>query len=293
MISIQPNSKSEILRATHILEVEVMAATAGEWLPEGRFQRRAVTLDLILQKVWKGAMARFEHRDTEVVVMQYQPATPLYGAIPGAWSSVDLHEGAALIVFCSGPDGAWRRLLEEPCCRRVLPFEVAFADVALASEDGMPPLPLPLLLKRTMLRHDQYGPLFALYVAARFLELHRYDDDERAAILHALENPALPDVARRILYEELHVSLLLADPAPAALIRMLIESTLRVLDLPGSDVLRDHVLHTYLPNLLGIVGGAVPKSAHELFADDGAGRERTAAFFDAAGAADLARWARA
>jgi hypothetical protein len=157
-------------------------------------------------------------------------------------------------------------LLAEPACRKLEAAEAALPDLALASRTGKPPLPLAALIERTFAERDQFGYLFAQYLSARIAEslFHRQEDLD--AVLRLIADPQLAERARWILLTDLYSQFLLLDPAPIGAVEQLLSATFRTLALPEAASLRSPMYSTYVPNLLGLEGGALKKSAREVYA---------------------------
>ena len=69
MIPVEHNSQSIILRATHILEIQVNTASSDEWShhPSGWLERR-VEIEVTLVKVFKGTVREAENNTISLTV---------------------------------------------------------------------------------------------------------------------------------------------------------------------------------------------------------------------------------
>jgi hypothetical protein len=249
-----------------------------------------VDLTVRLDRVLKG---RTEGPAVATVqVRQYTPAGAFIFAVPGAWSNQDIVPGAAFVTFSIADGGSWPDLLDDSQCRRVFPSELALPDVELASLADSPELPVARLLASTADRKGAYGALFASYLEARLPELFLGTMADFDRVIRELEDPELSSVARRILCEGMYAKMILLDPIPSRFIARLIEGTMRMLALPFTEGLGRNIIGTYLPNLLGIEGGAMPKNADTIFDGKPELRAQAITVFESAGAAEIVRWLR-
>lgn len=265
-MQLDPESKSVILSANHILLLTVRSAIVGEWTSgESSVQERTVQAECSLDEVWKGDIPESMGKRIETNLHQWQPAGPRFFKVPGVWSGQSLEPGARFVVFCGAGASSLAEWLLEPVCQQVETAEVALPDLELAALAGHPPLRLPELIARSFSRRASFDYLFAQYVSARLPELlyPRLDDFE--PLTRLLEDPQLAQRARWILLTDLYSQFLLRDPAPITFVERLVASTFRILALPEGSTLRAPMIGTYIPNLVGLKGGAAPKPASQVF----------------------------
>jgi hypothetical protein len=291
MIRYDPDTSSVILRSTHILDVSVVDAREGEWTFQGRFKIRAVAMTIRIERILKGEILGREGMTVVLEVKQFAPAGDFLFAVPGAWSNLVLAAGQQFLAFSIAESGmSLADILNDPQCRIAFPASDALPDVELTLLAGSPEMSLRMLLSRTSDRKSSYGALFAGYIAARLPELLFDQLAEFDGVMRQIEDPSLSRIARDILFEDLYVKMIMLDPAPPEFVARLIQGTLRVLAIHGTESLRRSLLTTYLPNLLGLEGGAVPKSANAVFEGKPELRAEAAAAFLAAGADGAVSW---
>jgi hypothetical protein len=261
-----PESKSDILRSSHILQVTVESAQASPWVREsGRFRERSVRTAFRLDRIWKGELQSDETGLVELTIRQWETAVPRFIAVPGAWSGKPLEPGVKLVAFCCSHSQDMAELLQEPACGKVETAEIAVPDLELAWQDGSPLLSVPALLARTFGRRASFGYLYAQYVSARMPELLFSNLEDFGMLMRLLEDAQLAPRARWILLTDLYSLFLMKDPAPIPFVERLLSGTFRILALTEAAALRAPMLETYIPNLAGLEGGADPKRADQIF----------------------------
>jgi len=280
-IRLEPESTSAIRRVTNIVEVTVKTVQASEWRPvTGRLQQRDVQLTAQFEQVFKG---RFEEHPSAVValeIIQSAPRGARVFAVPGAWSGHELTPGARFVIFGIP--------LESPV--RVELAATAVPDLLRAQRAGSPELSISATLAASASELEDWGYLFAQYLEARLPETFFRQFSDFETFLKTIEAPQLSAVARRIMLAAAYTKLMLFDPAPPLFINRLLATTARVLDAPYGVDLREGVLETYLPNLLGITGGLERKSAHDILAPLPAEREVIERFVTHANDAAVLAW---
>lgn len=302
MIPYDPESSAEILRATHILLVTVLESAPHAWTPVSeRLQRRDVDVVFSISRVLKGVTAESPGVPVRATVQQFEVIGDRYFRVPGVWSEKELVREARFVTFSSSAFGtefsAAGSLLTEPECFVVDRGNSAVFDVALADWAGTPPEPLGSLMRATAPQRPDYGKFFARYVEARLPEILFHNVSDFDAVMDAVEDPALSPVARWLILSGVCSWCIMLDPAPPAYVARLVTAIARVVSQPVDASLQVNMLQTFLPNVLGIVGGAQPKPAREVFADQPERRVLTesllAAYPDRAAATALLEWARA
>ena len=301
MIPYDPESSAEILRATHILLVRVVESAPGPWTPVSeRLQQRDVEVLFSIDGILKGTIIEGQGARVRTTVQQFEVVGGRYFRVPGVWSEKELSPEARFVAFTSSGSGndpvASHSALREPECFTVDAGDESVIDVALADRAGVPPEPLGRLLLATADQRPAYGRFFARYVEARLPEILFNSREDFDVVMSTVEDPALSPVARTLLISAVCSSCIMLDPAPPAFVARLVAGTARVVSQPVDSSLQTNLLKTYLPNVLGIVGGAQPKPAREVFADQPESRAITesllAAYPDRAAARPLLEWAR-
>lgn len=264
MIRYEPGSPSKITRASHIVELELKTFTATEWepIPGERLDERDVKAEVVLQRFWKGETERQLPVTITLPLVQHRYQDVIRFALPGAWSRHSLKAGASYFLLLNAASG---ENLTEPRCFFVETAEAARLDVEMADRSGCPANRLRVLLDEAAPELPRFGALFCEYVASRIPEmLFQYPDDFHA-FFRLLENPLAPIHLRWIWLREIFAWLRAMDPAPSIFVARTVFGCVR-LAVTASPDLRQAMACVYLPNLLGISGGLVPKTPRQIFA---------------------------
>ncbi len=289
MIRFDPNTSSEILRSTHILELTILVSTMGDWTQAGRYQARTVDMTIRLDRVLKGVVDQAAGATIPLRVRQFSPAGGFIISVPSAWSTQTLEPGA-YVAFCIAEGEHLPDVLDDARCKHLFLADQALPDAELVLIAGIPEMPLATLLGRTADRKASYGRLFAGYVAARLPEILFSNWTDFNSIMRVLEDPNLSNIAREILIVEMYVKMIMLEPAPPRFVARLIEGTIRIIALPGMEGVARDVLETYLPSLLGIERAAGPLESNAVFADNPALRAEAATAFKALGGPGILKW---
>lgn len=291
------DSSSLIVRAAHILDVQIAKATLGPWGKDTeRTRKRRADLDLVLERALKGAVRERPGSHARVVVEQIEPAGERYVAVPGVWSGVDVSEGARVVVFSRSTSSSMSDVLQERMTERVVPDRASVAAVELAMAAERDHLSLPATLDRAHASRASLGALFAEYVNARLGEVLFADPVGFNAVASFVESSTVPVQVRGIVLRELFARFIQADPAPAPFVDRLALASFRVLGQADAQLLHGELVSVLLPNLLGVRGGAAKRSATEVFRDapaDRAAAERALASLpDTRAAQPMLAWIR-
>ncbi len=289
MIRFDPNSSSELLRATHIGLVRIETAESSEWEPAGRIEHRRVLLNVTLLELYKGELREGVGATVLLPLSQRRPAGLRIFAVPGVWSGYELESGALFVLFSVSPLTIAAEVFAEPSLFRVEPAATAVPDVLLALRGGVPEISLADLIARCNDEMPTWGYLLARYFDARMPEAFFNHFRDFDALMRAVEDPRLSPTATRILLPAAYARLMLYDPAPSVFLHRLLMATERVLQTLRGESLRTAVLETYLPNLLGMTGGLTRKHASEVLAYD---RTEFEQFLEEANAGELLAWVR-
>src|SRR3954469_8654293 len=282
-IALRPESTSHILRATHIVEVALETVQASEWRAvSARLEERDVHLTVKLVEIHKGTTAWQPGMVGPMQTVQSRPRIPREFALPGVWSNFELIPGARFAIFTVAG--------EQPF--KVEPAETAVPDLRRAQRAGLPELSFGATIAASQNELADWGYLFAQYLEARLPETFYQQFGDFETCLRTVEDPRLSARARRMLMSATYTKLMLYDPAPPTFINRLLETTAVVLEAPYGAALRDAVLDTYVPNLLGITGGLERKRAADVLGAFPAARGRIEGFFARANAPSVLAWLR-
>jgi hypothetical protein len=259
-------STSVILQATHMLLIQIESADSGSWAQEtARTQARSVKLQISLREVLKGSVGDDTSTNIEIPVQQAAGLGSRIFAVPGVWSGKLLNAGTRHVVFCRSSSVNANDILQEAHTMAVMSSGECLSDVRRTLDAEREHVTLPELIPRFAGDPDSLGPLFAEYMAARLDEVLFRDAEGFNELMSSLETPIVSSRFRGIILREIYSRALLADPAPPGFDDRLVVGTLRIIALPEAAPLHDDLLKTYLPNLLGLEGGATKKRAESIF----------------------------
>ena len=275
---LQAAEESVVRRASHVYLIRIVSAKPGDWRPAPRRTRtRSVELRVRIEKALKGAGNPGE---LTIVVDQSEPSGPMDVAVPGAWSGQSIDASTEYVVFSHSASLAEKDTLE------VRPAREALADTQLALQSDA--------LGWTVLQALQHGaghplgPLFVQYASSRLPEILFDDFAQFDGLMTLLEKEALSASVRLATLEEIFSRFLLADPAPPGFVARLAAASLRM--IVGKDLaVRQRLIETLLPNLVGIEGGATPKAASDVLSDYRMDAERAKRFLRAEPGSSAAR----
>jgi hypothetical protein len=246
----QGAQESIVRTANDIFVIRIISSKPGEWRQSARQTKtRTVQLQIRAEKVLKGDGKPGE---TSIMISQTEPSGAMDVSVPGVWSRQSVDPSTTYVVFSKSHS------LAESETIAVRPAQEALADTNLAIECELGRLTLPQCLEHGA--NHPLGILFAEYAAARLPEIlfNRYDQFN--ALMAILEKESVGRLVRETLIEEIFSSFLLADPAPPHFVARLAAGSLRLIVQPD-EKLRQRIVETLLPNLVGLEGGATKKSS--------------------------------
>lgn len=248
MQQVSANSRSLILRATHILVLQVVEVDDPPWTPRAAGgEQRAATIQVRLDEVIKG---RIDQPPGDVVRVQARQVRlgEAWGPMPGVWSNVRLDRGARLVAFSVSGSRDAATLLSDPAAVALLPTEAALPDVHLVARAS--PLGLAGLLAEAQKVAPTLGHLFADDLWARYQAEALADFKSFAAVVAAMEWPDLHTVARSTLLMAIPDAVLGVEPPVTRYIDRLAVCMVRLLSMPAAKALHDNIVATFLPNLV-------------------------------------------
>ena len=261
-VRVIPNSKSIVLRSTHILLIRIENVEAPAWQQDGT---RTVHLRTILESVFKGTVRERVNEPFAASVTQKQKRTPFILPPTDCWSDQQLAAGARLIVFSRSTGTSAAEELSDAKCQRVVAAAEFLNDVRLAVSAEREGWNLPTLLEQAQPVAAEINYIFPEYLEARFTEVHLEQPQNLEATLRFLEAPALSYRARVMLLEAVTTYVTMSNTASEEDLDRLAIAMFRLLALPQAAELHDNLIETDLPNLLGIVGGGKKRSASQVF----------------------------
>ena len=261
-MEVQPNSRSLILRATHILVIRVVSADDPAWVPRTPAgEERIVHLRLLLEETMKGVAKQQPGDSIQVAVKQVRIGMA-WGPMPGAWSNIPIAPGTQIVAFGQTHSEDAALILNDPAAIQLIPAGEALADVHLAAKAAG----LDDLLAAANRVSSSLGWLFADFLWAKYETEAITDISSFNRIVEFMEQPSLNRVARYTLLLSLPTSVLAPDPPATRHIDRLAVAMFRLLAMPEASALHDNLLSTDIPNLLDVPNPSA-RPAHEVFKD--------------------------
>lgn len=262
VLRVIPDSKSIVLRSTHILLLRIEKTDPSAWQND---ETRTVQLTANLEAVFKGASRERTGESFTASITQKQRRSPFILPPTDCWSDQPLASGRRLIVFSRSTAASVSEVLSDPMCQKVVPADEFLSDVRLAVSAEAERWTLVALLDKARPVAAQLKYIFPEYLEARFPELHLEEPQNLEATLRFLELPALSHAARVMLLENVTTYITMSSKASDADLDRLAIAMFRLLSLPQATELHDALVETDLPNLLGLVGGGKKRAASEVF----------------------------
>jgi hypothetical protein len=290
----QSAPESVVLRATHILLLRVGAATAGEWAPAAeKGFRRTVEVRFEVLEVLKGATEEEPVDELTAEVEQFESRSPWVVPVPGVWSGQALETGTELLAYCRHPGGLAAEMLREPRCLSVKTAAEGLVSTRLALQAESGEISLLELLTKADAQAESLDQLFVDYLADKIGGGVLFAADVFDPVLSCLETSGLPVRVRAGLLDAVRRQVTTSPSARDRHVNRLILTLFRIVRKGRAPELRDNILEVFLPNLLGLRGGAKKRSATEVFEDqpeERAGAEEVLGQIDTAPAKLLLDW---
>ena len=265
-LEVIPDSPSLILRATHILSIEIQARREGEWqpAPQGGVYRQS-TLTIALLEVLKGTTTEGADTVIEVQITQYGTGTSRIAAVPGVWSYQPTDPGTRMIAFSVSADNSAAILLTDPACQRLALAEDSLDEVRLSLEAEREEFTSAALMQRAEPLLAHLGDLFSTYLWARYGSEVMANTENLEAFLAFLRQPELAQVARVTLLNEVYSYLVAIRTSAPEQAGSLARTLFLLLDIPEVGRIRDNIVDVFLPNLLGLSPGMTVLPAEYVF----------------------------
>ncbi len=277
MIKAVPGSPSAVLRATHILLFRIESSRPSPFTTNAVGNpERTVGLTVVVEEVLKGEIQYPPGTPVQLEIRQTgRLGTRMY-MVPGVWSDQPIDPGTRLVAFAAGPTGRVAELLADPYCFRILPPEECRNDVRLALRAESGDVSTTDLLKTANSGASYLHYVFAEYLVARLNGSLLSNLEDFRLLMAFLENPALPGVPRSTVLTFAGNQMAALAPAPRAYVESLAATMFHLIGLPQAAPLAGNLIGVYLPNLLGLRGGAPRQRASDLFQDAPKERQRAA-----------------
>lgn len=248
---IEPDSASDLLRATHVLVVRVESAQAAPWAPEpAGGVSRTIEVGFVLEEVVKGGPVAAGRARFNATLRQFGTGSSRQAGVAGVWSRQSIEPGARFVVLAASSLNDPARLVEEPACRRALVVAQALTDVHLAAAAEAGPIDLAQAVALARPAAPALGFLYTDYLWARFHQAALFAPAQFDALASLLEEPQLSYEARASMLARLTVGLTTPDRPPEPQISRYVIALFRVLALQQAAPLHDRIVDTDLPTVL-------------------------------------------
>lgn len=265
MIRLIPDSRSVILRATHITYVRIESIRAPEWTTQ---PTRTAELTLQIIEVFKGKLTD-NPQEVQISIKQTH-SDPFGPNLPprNCWSDQPSAPGTEWMIFSKANVNSPRDVVADPACTRLIPAAEALNDVRRAAKlEAEDPRRVPSALSSIKPEAADLHELFMEYLGARLPELNLEARPNFEAILQLLEASVLSTPARVTLLSAV-ISYVNSSPKADDWMKdRLAVGMFRLLGLPQAKDLHENLIGTYLPNFLGIGDASGVRTAEQVFRD--------------------------
>src|SRR5437764_4174037 len=128
-VRVIPDSKSIVLRSTHILLFRIEKVDAEAWQKD---ETRTVHLSATLETLFKGTLREQVNETFTASITQKQKRSPFILPPTDCWSEHQLTSGSRLIVFSRSGGTSAAEVLPDPKCQKVVAAADFLNDVRLA-----------------------------------------------------------------------------------------------------------------------------------------------------------------
>jgi hypothetical protein len=289
------NSRSEVLRATHLVVVTVKNFKLGEWVPvpDSPLVSRSAEMRLVLDQVLKGNTKQLCGESTSVRVQQVGTGSRRVSDDYGVWSKVVLEPGMRLVAFCAGTSEDLAELLRPPECTRLANTDVLPDLRACMQLESRKLAPAELVTRTASLLTWRSGVL-ARYVWARSGPTSLEDVSLFELLMQILEHPNTASETREVFMTAAYEDLSLIETPPRAQLLRLARALLVLLAVPQAQELHANLAQVYLPNLIGLRRDHAVMAASDIFTQGSQTHARIMAMLDSRPELDqeghLRRW---
>ena len=269
------DSRSLIIRASHIFLLKIEGAEIGQWKVLGNgTKERTADLKLRLEQTLKGEVQERPGDNFQLPIKQTGRVVSRFFAVPGVWSDQTIDHGAEHVAFCISTSNSVKEVLKEPALTRIYPAAKALADVRLAMKAQTENLSIARLLRMIAAEKPSLNALFGDYISTRLGEILFANPEDFDVLMGFVEDPQLSAVTRTVLFENIYASIVDATEAPPSFPSRLVVSGCRLLQLPEAATIHSNLLDDYLPSLLGTNEPAPRLTADQVFRNYPLDREK-------------------
>jgi hypothetical protein len=258
---------SEVLQAGLIVHIRVTAENLSGWQPEdGGHRRRSGTLAVQVVEILKGRLDVQAGANVELQITERGSGGGLVLDYYGVWAHVSTAPGTELVGFCDGASTDLAEQLTDEHCLQLLEATTVLDDLHLALGLDVRRLTADQLIEAAGRLRVQGGALFARYVWVNVRNAVVASADRFAALMRIAEDPTTTTAAQEAYLTAAYEDATVTGTWPSELRARLARAMLRAALDPATPELRDPVLGTFVPNL---IGAAAPEalSAPEVFGD--------------------------
>jgi hypothetical protein len=275
MKEVQPESRSMILRATHILVVRIDAADDPPWTPRPAGsvgEERMIHLRLAIEEIVKGVVKEKPGDVVDVAAKQARVEFG-WGPMPGIWSNSLVDPGTRVVAFSSTTSEDAAVVLDDPAGIRLLPPPFALLDVHVAAQ--IEQTNADLAGAAAILKKDGEGlaDLAVEYLWERYGIAALADVSKFETVAALLEEPKLSGTARNTLLMTVSSAVRGHEPPKTKHVSRLAVAMFHLLAMPEAKDLHDNLVGTHIPNLLGLQHGG-DRTADQVFEDHPAEKAR-------------------
>jgi hypothetical protein len=265
--SVDPVSRSIVLRSAHILLVRVMSARFAAWAEfHPGLKSRTVELSLEVERALRGVLERPPPLTVQITITQSDYSGLLMmQPLPGAWSSANLVPGAEFVVFSSSYRSGADEVLAEQACLRVEHAETVLPGLRIVADAESGQLDLRQALALAARHTSELDPTFAEFLWARYGPGAIGSRPDFDVLVDFAERPELAIATRQALLKGAYDFVGLHGDAMPRRAQRLALAMFRTLLMPEAADLRENLVGTYLPNLLGITSEMPPQPANAVF----------------------------
>jgi hypothetical protein len=278
--TVHADSKSIVLRSTHILLVEVLNAKAGVWEPSRPgLKSRRVDLSLQISEILRGKLDPAPVATADIAITQSDyDGELMMQPLPGAWSHVNLQPGTKLVVFSASNQNSVAIVLAEPACTQVMPAEQVLPGLRIATKAEEADLSLERALALARPEASHLDSTFADFLLEKYGAAAMSSQSNFDLLADFTEQKGLDIKTRQALLQGTYDLVGLHGDATPQRAQRLALTMCRILLMPEAADLHENLIGTFLPNLLGISSELPHQAASAVFKGNQAERDAVLAF---------------
>lgn len=252
MHQVIPDSPSYLLRATHVVLVEIEAVKVGDWTrADVGGVVRGVDAEAKLVAIFKGNFAEPPGTVVHVALSQFGTGISRIAGVKGAWSYQEIKPGARFIVISVTNSESAPEILRDPSSKYVLSAKDVLTDVELAAQVESQALDVWKAVALAKSVAPKLEGLFLDYLWARFESAAFADEKKFDLFADLIEQPSLGRSARDGFIHTLSAASDRESQAHKQIARLAV-AFFRLLPMPEAAPSHDNLIGTYLPNLLDL-----------------------------------------